>query len=1044
MTLHHVVDYTIKNRILILFLFGIVIVAGIYTLAHLPIDAFPDTTPVQVQINTVAPALNPMEIEQQLTVRIEKAMTGIPGLIEVRSVSKFGLSQVVTTFSDNTSVYNARQFIMERLATVDLPEGIERPELGPISTGLGEVFHYIVQSKDPNQNLDTLRVIQDWVIKPELSKVPGVAEINSWGGLERQYHVIVSPDALVKYQLTFDDVLTALQENNKNVGGGQLVTSGEAKLIHGLGRVMSLEEIGNIIIRSFNGTPVKVKDIAEVAIGHEIRRGAVTAQGKGEIILGLGFMLLGENSPTVAKGLRERLLATQPSLPKDVEAKPVYDRSDLVNSVIDTVTHNLVTGAILVVVVLFVLLGNIRAGFLVAMAIPVAMLFAVLGMNYLSIAASLLSLGAIDFGILVDGSVVITENNMRKMKESQRHLGRTLNRDERIANIISSTQDVIRPVLFGMVIITLVFLPILSLEGIEGKMFKPMAWTFIFALIGGLLISLFLSPILSYYILPSRYAEKENVLDRFLHSSYGYILRFAFKTKALVVYSVIGLLFFAGLMASRLGGEFIPKLSEGAIVVSLSRLAGIDINEAVAANTRIEKLLLEKFPEEIRYVWSRTGSAETATDPMGIELTDVYFDLFPREQWKKAKTQQELVELIKAELADFPGMNSAYTQPIELRFNELITGIRADIGIKIFGDDLDELVKVRDEVQSVLTGIKGAADVSGDQITGQPNIRIKVDQEQIARYGVPAKNVLDMIESVGYRPAGVIYEGQRAFPLVMRLPDKQRMDINALANTLIPTNVGPIIPLASVTQILETSGPAQITHEWGRRLIKVQCNVKDRDVVSFVKEAEQKIREKVKFPPGYVINWGGQFENLERSKERFMIVVPLTLFLIFVLLYLSLNRLLDVMIIYTGIPFAAIGGVFALWARGIPFSVSAAIGFIALSGIAVLNGQVLVSAILNGIKSGHKMQDAIYHAAQQRLRPVLATAIVDAAGFLPMAISTGVGAEVQRPLATVVIGGVITSTLLTLIVLPILYSIFVKAKKDKNPEILSEATGNCL
>jgi len=739
--LNSLVEWTITNRLVILFLFAFVIAMGMVAWMRLPVDAFPDTTPVQVQINTVAPALNPLEIEQQVTINIELAIAGIPGLEEVRSLSKFALSQVVATFSDETSVYDARQFIMERIAGVELPTGIQRPELGPISSGLGEVFHYTVQSGDPAHNADELRVIQDWIIKPELSKAPGVAEINSWGGLERQYHVIVSPDALVKYNLTFDEVFEALQANNRNVGGGQMVAAGESTLVHGVGRVQSVEEIADIVIQSFDGFPVKVKDVAEVAIGHEIRRGAVSAQGRGEVILGLGFMLLGENSRNVAQGLRARLAAAKSALPEDVDVEVVYDRTHLVHAVIHTVNHNLVTGAILVIVVLFLLLGNIRAGILVALAIPVSMIFAILGMYQMAIAASLLSLGAIDFGILVDGSVVVTESNMRKIARRQNELGRPLTATERLAAVIASTREVARPILFGMGIIILVFLPILTLQGIEGKMFKPMAWTFIFALIGALLTALFLSPILSFYILPKRYSEKSGLFDRFLHGSYGLTLRAAFRWKAMLIYGVVALLFLAGFMASRLGGEFIPKLSEGAIVINVVRLAGVDIDEALTSNTRIETMLLDKFPDEIRYVWSRIGSAEVATDPMGIELSDIYFDLYPRDHWTRARTQDELVALLQQELADVPGINAAFTQPIELRFNELITGIRSDIGVKIFGDDLQELARIGEAVQQVLLSIDGAADVTGEQVIGQPNLRIEVDHEQIARYGIPADNV---------------------------------------------------------------------------------------------------------------------------------------------------------------------------------------------------------------------------------------------------------------------------------------------------------------
>ncbi len=1022
--LHRFVEFTLKNRLVILLVFGLIIGAGVWVMTQLPIDAFPDTTPVQVQVNTAAPALNPLEIEQQVTVKVELAIAGIPGLVEVRSISKFGLSQIVATFSDDTSIYDARQFIMERLTGIKLPEGINTPALGPISTGLGEVFHYTLESTDPNRRLDELRIIQDWIIKPELSKISGVAEINSWGGLERQYHVIVSPEALVKFNLTFDDVYEALEKNNRNVGGGKIVTSGEAQLVHGLGQVKTLEEIGNIVLTAYDGSPVYINDVATVAIGHEIRRGGVTAQGKGQVVLGLGFMLLGENSQTVTVDLRERLLDIKSVLPNDVKVNIVYDRTDLVEAVITTVQHNLTAGAILVIVVLFVLLGKARAGILVAIAIPISMIFAVLGMYQMSIAASLLSLGAIDFGILVDGSVVVTERNMHKLAESQRKLGRVLTPSERIGSIVQSTQEVVRPILFGMGIIILVFLPILTLEGVEGKMFRPMAWTFIFALIGGLLTAIFLSPVLSYYFLPKRYSEKPNWFDRLLHGIYGAVLHTAFQVKSVLLYGVALLLAMTLYMAFMLGGEFIPRLSEGTVVINVVRLSGIDIDEVMESNSRLEQILLENFSDEIRYVWSRVGSAETATDPMGIELTDIFFDLYPREHWTKASTQNELVEQMQSVISNYPGISPSFTQPIEMRFNEMITGIRSDIGVKIFGDDLDELVRLSDEVQGILLEIEGAADISGEQVTGQPNLKIQVNQDQIARYGIPAKNVLDVIESVGYRQTGVIYEGQRDFPLVMRLPDDQRREVGALENTLIPTNTGPVVPLKSVATFKEVAGPAQINREWGRRLIRVQCNVRERDVASFVTEAQQAIDNRLTLPEGYVINWSGQFENLQRSKLRFMIVVPLTLFLIFVLLYFSLNRFRDVMIIYTGIPFAAIGGVYALWLRDIPFSVSAAVGFIALSGIAVLNGQVLVAAIQSNLKEGIKLKDAVFSAAQQRLRPVLATAITDAVGFIPMAISTGVGAEVQRPLATVVIGGVITSTILTLVILPVLYSIF--------------------
>lgn len=1019
--MNNIIEFALKNRLFILLLFAVFIGIGIRSIMHTSIDAFPDTTPVQVQINTVAPNLNPSEIEQQITLPIELSISGFSGLINVRSISKFGLSQVVATFDDNTNIYDARQFILERLISVDLPESIDRPQLGPISTGLGEVFHYIIRSSNPDRTLDELRTIHDWIIKPELRKVPGVAEVNSWGGFERQYQVIVSPESLVKYNLTLTKVFETLAQNNHNVGGGRIVSSGQSLLVHGLGRVSSIEQIENIVLKAHKGAPVYIKDIADVEIGHEIRRGAVTSGGQGEVVLGLGFALMGENSKKVTEGLKKSLDIVRKSLPEDVTVEIVYDRTDLIYKVINTVKHNLVYGAILVVLVLFLLLGSFRAGLLVAIAIPISMLFAFFGMYEFSIAASLLSMGAIDFGIIVDGSVVMTEINMRKLKERQQHLGRPLTNMERLQSISESSKEVIRPIIFGMGIIIIVFFPILTLEDIEGKMFRPMAWTFIFAMIGALAIAILLSPILSYYFLPGKIREKEGFIERILKRGYTTALTMILRWKYVLFGTVFILLIGTAFIGTRLGGEFIPKLKEGSIVINTIRLAGVSIEEAVAYNSRIEKLLLELFPDEIRHIWSRVGTAEVATDPMGIELTDIFITLNLRDQWKRARTQAELIKQMEEELEDLPGLNMIFTQPIEMRLNEMVTGIRSDVGIKIYGDNFEELVRLGNRVQEILKNIKGASDVAAEQITGQPTLEVIIDQDQIARYGIPARNVLDMVEIVGSRQVGDIFEGQRRFPLVVRLPDKQRTDVDALANTLISTESGQFLPLRNLAEFREAEGYSTINREWGRRLIKIQCNVRGRDIASFVQEAQARIETEMSLPEEYVIEWGGQFEHLQRSKIRFMIVIPIALLLIFLMLYFSLKNLVDVFIIYTGIPFAFIGGVFALWGRGMPFSVSAAIGFIALSGIAVLNGQILVSSIRIFRKEGLILGEAVKVAAKQRLLPVMATAITDAVGFMPMAISTSVGAEVQRPLATVVIGGVITSTLLTLFVLPALY-----------------------
>jgi cobalt-zinc-cadmium resistance protein CzcA len=1023
-------EFSLKNRLLVILVFAAMMGAGILTLMRIPIDAFPDTTSVQVQINAVAPALSPEEIEQQITLPIELAIGGLPGLAHVRSISKFGLSQVVVVFSDETRIIDARQYISERLASVELPEGIERPQLGPIATGLGEVFHYTLSSNDPNRTLEELRTMHDWTIKPQLRKVPGVAEVNSWGGYERQYHVIVSPPALIKYKLTLNDVFDALEKNNKNVGGGLVTASGQSQVVRGVGRVHTIEQIENIVVSAHQGTPVRIRDISEaVKIGYEIRRGAVSAQGRGEVVLGLAFMLMGENAKTVTEELKVQLENAKKSLPSDVIVDIRYDRTELTTEVIKTVRNNLTAGAILVVVVLLMVLGNLRAGLLVAAVIPIAMLLAVLGMYHFAIAASLLSLGAIDFGIIVDGSVVMTEANLRNLADRHRQLGRKLTAKERLETLIGSCKQVARPIVFGMGIILVVFIPIVTLEGTEGKMFRPMALTFILALAGALIIALVLTPVMNYFFLPRNAKDSEGFFSRMILRGYDGILSLAMKLRWIIVSIVFVLLALTGIVATNLGAEFIPRLSEGAIVINTIRLAGVSIEESVAYNTRIEQLLLDEYPDEVRSVWSRIGSAEVATDPMGTELTDIFVTLTPRDQWTKASNQGELVAAMQKTVADLPGLNMVFTQPIEMRLNEMESGIRSDIGIKIYGDDFNELIRISDEVQRVLVPIEGQSDIAVDQITGQPTLQVKVNEQAMAQLGLPAVHILDLIESVGGRKVGEIFEGQKKFPLVVRLPDSHRSDSTVLANTIIPSVSGEQVPLRSLADVSSVEGASTINREWGRRLIRVQCNVSGRDVSSFVEEAKRRIDESIKLPEGYVIDWGGQFENLERARLRLMIMIPVTLLLIFFLLYFSLKNFRDVLLIYTGIPFALIGGIFALWFRGIPFSVSAAVGFIALSGIAVLNGQILVSAIRAFIDEGKALSEAATLAAHQRLRPVLATAITDAAGFVPMAISTGVGAEVQRPLATVVIGGVMTSTLLTLLVLPVLFVMISKLKR---------------
>ncbi|WCJ59893.1 CusA/CzcA family heavy metal efflux RND transporter [Fontisphaera persica] len=1027
--LNWIISASLRNRLLVCVLAGVLVAVGIRNLTLLPIDAFPDTTPVQVQINTTAPALNPHEVEAQITIPVELAISGLPGLQNVRSLSRFGLSQVVATFDDRIHILKARQLITERLQTVELPESLERPQLGPIATGLGEVFHYLVWSTNTNRTLTELRILQDWVIKPELRKVRGVAEVNTWGGYEKQYHVVVETERLIKYRLTLEDLFTALQANNQNVGGGQIVRSGEALLVHGVGLTTNAQEIANIVIASFNGTPVRVGDVAMVKEDHEIRRGAVTANGRGEAVLGLGFMLMGENSAVVTRALKARLAEVQKSLPPDVKLEVLYDRTELVDKVIHTVQHNLLAGALLVIAVLFAFLGNLRAGLIVAAAIPLSMLFAGNLMLQTGIAASLLSLGAIDFGLIVDSSVIMVENCAR---HAARHQDRPW-----MEVIREAALEVRQPTLYGELIILVVFLPVLTLEGIEGKLFRPMALTMIFALLGSLVLSLVLMPVLASLLLSRHMKTTEPWVVRAARWCYAPVLDAALRHRGLVLAMAVAIVAGGAWLATRMGGEFLPKLGEGAIVATSVRLAGISVDESVAQNHQIEQRLLAEFPDEIEHVWTRLGTAEVATDPMGVELADFFLALKPREQWQKARTQAELIEKLREVLNQVPGLRPAFSQPIEMRMNEMIAGARGDLAIKIYGDDLEELRRLGHEVQSVLARIRGASEIAVEQLTGQTFLQVRVNPEAVARYGVPARHVLNVVEAVGSRRVGEVREGQRRFPLVVRLPDTQRQDPQALAATLIPTAAGPVLPLQQLANLTETEGPSTINREWGRRRITVQCNVQGRDVKSFVAEARESMEAQIKLPPGYSMEWGGQFENMERANRKLMFVVPLALALVFILLFFSLKSLRDVLIVATGIPLGAVGGVLSLWLRDMPFTVSAGIGFVALSGVAILNGLVLVTFIRQQWEQGMTPAQAVREGCLARLRPVLMTALVAAVGFLPMAINVGVGGEVQRPLATVVIGGIFTNTLLTLVVLPVLYATFCPPRQ--NPATLSPA-----
>jgi cobalt-zinc-cadmium resistance protein CzcA len=1016
--LNALIDWSLHNRLLVLAATVALAGLGLWAVPDLPMDAFPDTTPVQVQINTNAPGLGPLEVERQITFPVEQAISGLPRLEEVRSLSRFALSQVVVTFKDGTDIYFARQLLNERLNLAELPEGSPRPKLGPVATGLGEVFHYILRSD--KHDLMALRTLQDWALRPPLRAVPGTAEINSWGGLEKQYQVRLDPERLVAFHLGFDSVIDAVRRNNLNAGGGHIEQAGSMYLVRGLGRTSTLPELENIVVTTpRDGVPVRLRDLAELEIGHDLPLGGVTANAQGQVVLGLGFMLMGENSHDVTARLKAKLDEVEKALPKEVEVVPVYDRTQLVDQVIDTVRRNLFEGGLLVVAVLFLFLGNLRAGLIVALAIPLSMLCAFSGMLRFGIAGSLLSLGAIDFGLVVDSSLVMVENCVRHLAHD---------RDDtrsKTAVVREAASEVRGPTMFGELIIMIVYLPILTLEGVEGKLFRPMALTVIFALAGSMVLSLTLMPVLASLLLPRRMNERDPWVVRLARWVYDPLLRLALR-QGLIVLILAGVsLAFGVLLAVGIGKEFVPRLSEGAFVVGILRLPGTSLQESIRYNSRMEKLLKQEFPDEIEHIWSRCGTAEVATDPMGPEETDMFITLKPREQWTRARTQEELANEIRELLEPLPGQKVTITQPIEQRINEMISGVKTDVAVKIFGDDFAVLLEKAEEVERVLKSVRGAADVSVEQITGLPVLEVKLRQDQLARHGLSARSVLDQVEALGGKPLGDVIEGQLRFPLAVRLPEKLRRDPETFAALIVATPSGEQVPLSRLAEIKLVEGPAKVQREWGQRRIVIQCNVQDRDMGGFIDEARARVEEEVKLPPGrYRIDWGGQFENLQRARQRLLVVVPVALALIFLLLYITYRRLSDVVLVFTSVPFASVGGFVALWGRELPFSISAAVGFIALSGVSVLNSMVLVTFIRQLRQRGVEKDKAIEEAALTRLRPVLMTALVASLGFVPMALSRGVGAEVQRPLATVVIGGVISSTLLTLFVLPVLYHYF--------------------
>ncbi len=1016
------IAFALANRLLVLAMTAGLIGVGLWSMVRLPIDAVPDVTNVQVQINTNAPALSPLEVERQITLPVELAMFGLPELEQIRSLSKFGLSQVTVVFKDGTDIYFARQQVQERLqqAREEIPTGLGTPEMGPISTGLGEIFQYAVVA-DSGAGFDAteLRTMQDWIVSLQLRAVPGVAEVNAFGGFEKQYQVLVRPEALIQYQLTLAEVLDAVEANNVNAGGGYITRGAEQLVVRGVGQVQSLDQIRSIVLASREGVPVLVRDVADVVVGHTIRQGAVTKDGRGEVVTGIVMMRVGENARTVVADVRERFEAAKATLPEGVSLVPFYDRTELVDRTIGTVERNLIEGAALVVAVLFLLLGNIRAALIVAAAIPLSMLFAFSAMVKVGIAGSLMSLGAIDFGLVVDGSVVMVENAMRRLSEH--------GSDERgfLERVREACAEVARPILFGVGIIIVVYLPILTLEGVEGKLFRPMALTVVFALAGSLILTFLLTPVLIAIGLRGRVEEREVWLIRRAKAVYAPALewtiahgRQVLAASAIAVAAAVATFPF-------LGAEFIPRLDEGSFAVQVLRLPSVSLEESVRQSTGMEARLLETFPDEIRDVVSKTGRAEIATDPMGVNISDVLVMLHPSDQWVRAETKDELEARMSEVLDGIPGLVYSFSQPIELRVNELIAGVRSDLAVKIFGDDLDILRQKADETVAALADLEGATGFKAQQLTGLPQLEIAVLPDQLARYGINAADVMHTVEAIGGAVATTVLEGQRRFALAVRFPEAARSDKEAVANLLVSAPSGARVPLGQLASITEVQGPADLSHEDGSRLVIIEGNVRGRDMGSFVADVQRLFSEgTVSLPPGYRVDFGGQFENLERGTRRLMLVVPLSLLLIFLLLYATFSSIRQAALVFTGIPLATVGGVIALLIRGMPFSISAGVGFIALFGIAVLNGVVLVSYLNELREQGVPLDEAVREGGLTRLRPVLMTALVASLGFLPMALSHGSGAEVQRPLATVVIGGLFTATLLTLLVLPLLYLMF--------------------
>ncbi|HXH47655.1 MAG TPA: CusA/CzcA family heavy metal efflux RND transporter [Bradyrhizobium sp.] len=1057
--IERLIAVSLHQRWLVLLLALGTLAFGAWNFQRLPIDAVPDITNVQVQINTRAPGYSPLETEQRITFPVETAMGGLPRLDYTRSLSRYGLSQVTIVFKDGTDIYFARQLVGERIQQVkdQLPAGVE-VAMGPVSTGLGEIFLYTVEARagaktqtGHDYSLTDLRTVQDWIIRPQLRNVPGVIEVNTIGGFERQFHVLPDPGKLMAYRLGFRDVMTALAANNASVGAGYIERNGEQYLVRSPGQVGNVGEIRDIVIGSRGGNPVRIRDVATVTEGRDLRTGAATRNGE-ETVLGTAMLLIGENSRTVARRVAARLEDIARSLPEGVVTRTVYDRTELVEATIRTVRNNLLEGAALVVAVLFLILGNIRAALVTACVIPLSMAMTITGMVETKVSANLMSLGAIDFGIIVDGAVIIVENCLRMLAVAQREKGGLLTTAERLRAILRGSSEVIKPSLFGTLIIAVVYLPVLTLTGVEGKMFTPMALTVLMALGAAVLFSITFVPAAVAIFVTGKVSEHENLFMRAAKRAYLPLLRFAIDNRAAVAIMASVIVVASGIAASRMGGEFIPSLDEGDVALASIRIPGTSLTQSLDLQKALEKRVMQ-IPE-VKEFFTRIGTAEIATDPMSPAQTDGYVMLKPRAEWPDPdKPKSEVIEAIDHAADEIPGSAYEISQPIQFRVNELISGVRTDVGVKIFGDDLDILQGAAKQVEAAIRGIRGAADVKIEQVSGLPILTVRLDRQALARYGLNVAEVQGIVEiAVGGKSAGKLFEGDRRFEIMVRLPEHLRGNLEAIRAIPIPLPpaedtgaavrtalaASPLsqmryVPLSSVATVDATPGPNQISRDNGKRRIVVTANVRARDLGSFVAEAEAAVAEKVKLPPGYFIGWGGQFEQLVSATKRLTIVVPVALLLVFLLLFMGMGSAADAALVFSGVPLALTGGVAALLLRDIPLSISAGVGFIALSGVAVLNGLVIIAFIERLRNEGRSVVDAVREGAMTRLRPVLMTALVASLGFVPMALATGAGAEVQRPLATVVIGGIISSTVLTLLVLPALYVLFRRDVTNETP-----------